>query len=246
MFSLAKLLPSACIICETFQDDLVCLACLKKLSNEALWNYECCTQCGICLTANELQAGDCDDCQIEPPHFDASYCLASYDSSLQKALHDLKYAKRTSVAHGLARAWNVILSSRLSDLEIDIALPVPLSQTKLCERGFNQSWEILRRLHTPPTIRKQALALRRHHSPQNLAQMSNSSRTQTIKGMFYIHPLYQKLIKGRNVVVFDDVMTTKATLNEIAYVLKDNGALRITNWVLLRTPRHKVERLRHV
>ena len=64
--------------------------------------------------------------------------------------------------------------------------------------------------------------------------------------MFYIHPLYQKLIKGRNVVVFDDVMTTKATLNEIAYVLKDNGALRITNWVLLRTPRHKVERLRHV
>lgn len=136
MFSLAKLLPSACIICEAFQDDLVCLACLKKLSNDALWNYECCTQCGIYLTANELQAWRCNDCQIEPPHFDASYCLASYDSSLQKALHDLKYAKRTSVAHGLARAWNVILSSRLSNLEIDIALPVPLSQTKLCEGGL--------------------------------------------------------------------------------------------------------------
>jgi predicted amidophosphoribosyltransferase len=158
----------------------------------------------------------------------------------------LKYAKRTSVAHGLARAWNVILSSRLSDIEIDIALPVPLSQTKLCERGFNQSWEILRRLQTPRTIRKQALALRRHHSPQNQVQMSSSSRTKTIKGMFYIHPRYQKMIKGRNVMVFDDVMTSKGTLNEIAYVLKDNGALRITNWVLLRTPRHKLKRLRHV
>ncbi len=246
MFSLAKLLPSACIICESFQDDLVCLACLKKLSNEALWNYECCRQCGICLTADELQAGRCDECRAEPPYFDESYCLASYDSCLQKALHDLKYTKRISVAHGLARVWNDILSSRLNYLEIDFALPVPLSQTKLCERGFNQSWEILRRIQIPSTIQKLAFALQRHHALQDLARIGSSSRTQMIKGMFYVNPRYQRLIERRNVVIFDDVMTSKATLNEIAYVLKDNGASRITNWVLLRTPRYKIKRLQHV
>jgi ComF family protein len=246
MFSLAKLLPSACIICESFQDDLVCLACLKKLSNDALWNYECCTQCGICLTANEMEAGRCDECQAEPPHFDESYCLASYDSCLQKALHDLKYAKRISVAHGLASLWNDVLSSRLNYLEIDLALPVPLSQIKLCERGFNQSWEILRRIQIPSTIQKQMFVLQRHHAPQNLVDIGGSSRTQMIKGMFYINPHYQRLVEGRNVVIFDDVMTSKATLNEVASVLKDNGASRITNWVLLRTPRHKIKRLQHV
>jgi len=235
MFSLAKLLPSACIICEAFQDDLVCLACLKKLSNEALWNYECCTQCGICLTANELQAVDCDDCQIEPPHFDASYCLASYDSSLQKALHDLKYAKRTSVAHGLARAWNVILSSRLSDLEIDIALPVPLSQTKLCERGFNQSWEIAKRIDCGNHIEKLPRALLRHHHHQHQALASKVMRYQTIQEMFYLEHRYAPIFKDRTIIVFDDVMTSGATLNEIARILKDNGASRVINWVLLRT-----------
>ena len=246
MFSIAKLLPNACIICESFQDDLVCLGCLKKLSDEALCHYECCRQCGICLTAVELSAGKCDECRLEPPHFDESVCLASYESGLQKSLHDLKYTKRISVAHGLASTWNHILASRLDYVGIDVAMPVPLSQKKLCERGFNQSWEILRRIQAPKTMQKLACVLQRHHAPHDLVGSDSTSRAEAVKGMFYLNPRFKDSIKGRHVVIFDDVMTSKATLNEIAAVLKDNGASRVLNWVLLRTPRYMTKRLQHV
>jgi predicted amidophosphoribosyltransferase len=53
--------------------------------------------------------------------------------------------------------------------------------------------------------------------------------------MFYINPQFQGQLESTRVIVFDDVMTSGATLNEIARVLKDNGASHVTNWVLLRT-----------
>ena len=56
-----------------------------------------------------------------------------------------------------------------------------------------------------------------------------------IGDMFYINPQFQGQLESASVIVFDDVMTSGATLNEIARVLKDNGVSRVTNWVLLRT-----------
>jgi predicted amidophosphoribosyltransferase len=53
--------------------------------------------------------------------------------------------------------------------------------------------------------------------------------------MFYIEPMYIASLENKVVIVFDDVMTTGATLNQIAGVLKDNGVSRVINWVLLRT-----------
>ncbi|WP_408634203.1 ComF family protein [Polynucleobacter necessarius] len=55
--------------------------------------------------------------------------------------------------------------------------------------------------------------------------------------MFYIDNVYRKLLRNKTVIVFDDVMTSGATLNEIARVLKNNGVERVINWVLLRTTR---------
>ena len=53
--------------------------------------------------------------------------------------------------------------------------------------------------------------------------------------MFYIDPHFIEVLRGQSIIIFDDVLTSRATLNEIARVLKDNGASHITNWVLLRT-----------
>ncbi len=64
--------------------------------------------------------------------------------------------------------------------------------------------------------------------------------------MFYIEEKYRPTIENQTIIVFDDVMTSGATLNEIAGVLKDNGASRVINWVLLRTPRPAQLRAQHV
>ena len=127
----------------------------------------------------------------------------------------------------------------------EILLPVPLSIQKLSQRGFNQSWEIAKRIDCRKYIQKSPYILQRHHYSEHQAGSSIENRHQSIRGMFYIQEKYIEKIQHKTVIVFDDVMTSGATLNEIARVLKDNGVSRVINWVLLRATR-PIERVQHV
>jgi predicted amidophosphoribosyltransferase len=137
------------------------------------------------------------------------------------------------------------MSASLNDIQADFLLPVPLSPEKLCSRGFNQSWELARRIHCEKRIHKNPHILRRHHYVQNQTKESRANRKLAIQGKFYMNPQYQWHLESATVIVFDDVMTSGATLNEIARVLKDNGISRVINWVLLRTLRPS-QRSEHV
>ena len=241
----SHLLPSSCIVCGVFQRYTPCLNCLSQLQSDQLSNYECCKQCGLTLEVTELKENSCRECIANPPHFDETYCLDRYDGRLQPALHQLKYQRRLACAHSLASTWNALLSKRLIATKADYLLPVPLSQQKLCARGFNQSWELARRINCDKNIHKSPYILKRHHHTQHQANESRANRQIAIQNMFYINPLYQRQIEAASVIVFDDVMTSGATLNEIARVLKDNGVSRVINWVLLRTLRPS-QRSEHV
>ena len=179
--------------------------------------------------------GQCESCQINPPHFDKTICLDRYDGVLQNALHQLKYQKRIAFAHGLAHAWNDILSEQHMNAEGNYLLPVPLSTEKLCVRGFNQSWEIAKRIQCKDGIQKSPYILKRHHDQTAQAGSSLLVRHSKIQDAFYIEQSALPFLHNKSVIIFDDVMTSGATLDEIARVLKDNGVLHVMNWVLLRT-----------
>jgi ComF family protein len=231
----SHLLPSACIVCGVFQEHTLCLECTAALATEQLSNYECCRQCGLTLLVSEITEQRCLECAIHPPYFDETYCLDRYEGRLQPALHQLKYQRRLACARGLVSAWDQLMATDLSDLQADYLIPVPLSQEKLCARGFNQSWELARRIHCANSINKSPYILLRHHHTQHQANENRANRYKAIEGMFYINPQYGESLESATVIVFDDVMTSGATLNEIARVLKDNGVSRVINWVLLRT-----------
>ena len=233
----AKVLPTSCIACEVFQEKSLCSNCAMQLAERALFHYECCSQCGITLEASEVEQQRCMPCTENPPYFDETYCLDRYDGPLQAALHALKYQKRLAYAHGLASAWNQFFSTTLQREDARYLLPVPLSKEKLCTRGFNQSWEIARRIQTGGHMEKLAHALLRQHHLQQQALSTKAERILAIRAQFYINPRHLLALQNQSVVIFDDVMTTGATLNEIARILKDNGVSRVINWVLLRTAR---------
>ena len=233
----AHLLPSACIVCERFQQHILCAHCTALLITEQLSNYECCQQCGLTLVEDEIAVQRCLECESNPPYFDETHCLDRYDGRLQSALHQLKYQGRLTCAHGLASAWNQLMMGSLKNIPANYLLPVPLSQIKLCTRGFNQSWELARRIRYTNPINKNPHILLRHHHTQHQANENRVNRYKAIQDMFYINPQYKGHLESATVIVFDDVMTSGATLNEIARVLKDNGASRVINWVLLRTLR---------
>jgi len=203
--------------------------------HNALCHYECCYQCGIPLTATELVNQRCNTCIFRAPHFDQTICLDRYEGSLQNALHQLKYQKRIAFAQGLADIWNAAMSDQLNQTDADYLLPVPLSMEKLSLRGFNQSWEVVKRIQCKSTIQKLPHILRRQHHSEQQAGRSFQSRHAMIRETFYIEKSALPFLHNKSVIIFDDVMTTGATLDEIARVLKDNGVLHVTNWVLLRT-----------
>jgi len=233
----AQTLPSACIVCERHQQDVICGDCLKSLGSNCLLNYECCFQCGIALRTSELHTQKCESCTNNPPYFDKTYCLDRYEGSLQNALHQLKYQKRLAYAHGLANAWNQLFAIQLKDIDASHLLPVPLSTEKLLTRGFNQSWEIARKIDCGLGIRKTPFLLKRHHHKTQQVGGKISARRLAIRNVFYLDPCFIESLDGQSIIIFDDVMTTGATLNEIARLLKDNGASHVINWVLLRTAR---------
>jgi len=233
----AKVLPTSCVACNQFQASSLCDQCLLALHQESFIHYECCNQCGLHLTVNEVAAQRCMQCESNPPYFDETFCLHRYDGILQDALHQLKYQQRIAFAHGLAKAWNQVMSGVMKDRTAFCLLPVPLSIEKLHARGFNQAWELARRIESDHSIQKLPHILKRHHHPRPQASNTVSARQDAIKGMFYIDDQHQELLVEKTVIVFDDVMTSGATLNEIARVLKINGVSRVINWTLLRTTR---------
>ena len=207
------------------------------MKGNALLNYQCCYQCGIALQAPELNEQRCAPCQSTQPYFDETYCLDRYEGVLQTPLHELKYQKRIAFANALGNTWNLLIGKALENMPADYLLPVPLSTQKLAQRGFNQSWELAKRIECSRHIQKSPHILQRHHYSGHQAGSSLDSRRSAIQDMFYIEAKYIESLRGQTVVIFDDVMTSGATLNEIARVLKHNGVSRVINWVVLRAAR---------
>jgi ComF family protein len=205
------------------------------LCHDSLLHYECCYQCGVPLKVSELHSRQCHACTTQTPAFDQTICLDRYDGLLQTALHQFKYQKRLAYAYGLSDAWNSLLANNIDDRSIDYLLPVPLSQKKLLTRGFNQSWEIAKRIQCGNHIQKLPSTLKRFHDIEHQASKNFSARKHDIRQMFYVDAKDIKSLQGKSVVIFDDVMTSGATLNEIACTLKMIGVVWVSNWVLLRT-----------
>jgi ComF family protein len=219
----------------------VCHACFAFLENQSLFHYPCCIRCGVDLDGYSNEQKQCSACLLQAPAFDQTHCLDRYDGVLQHAMHQLKYQRRLAIASAFAFAWNRLAMPYLDTHEAAVLLPVPLSTQKLSQRGFNQSWEIARRIRLPPSIQPIANALGRHHSDANQVQHNRLDRQAALRHAFYIRTEAIEKIHNNSIVVFDDVMTTGSTLQEIATLLKDNGARSVVNWVVLRTLRPQTQ-----
>lgn len=134
-------------------------------------------------------------------------------------------------AQCLVHAWQT--SGRAAP---GLLLPVPLSAPRLRERGFNQSWELARRVARRIGCPADAqLLLRIRDTPHQLA-LPIDRRGANVRGAFAVDPLRLDALRARSVTVLDDVMTTGATATEITRLLQQAGAAEVHWCVLARTP----------
>ena len=204
-----------CLLCgaET-APELLCAACIAELP--AL--PRSCPRCALPSPAGAV----CGSCLNHPPHFDATLALWRYEFPCDGLVQALKYRARLALAGFFARS----LAARTMP-EVDLIVPMPLHPKRLAERGFNQALEIARHLGRPIAPRG---VLRVKHTPPQ-TDLPYEKRAKNVRGAF----LCKLDLSGASVAVLDDVMTTGATLNELARALKRAGATRVDNLVIART-----------
>jgi ComF family protein len=113
-----------------------------------------------------------------------------------------------------------------------VVLAMPLSRERLAQRGFNQALVLARALGPHKT--DASLLLRVRHTPAQV-ELDRAARLANVAGAFAVEPLRAGHLKGKRVVVVDDVMTSGASVFGAAQVLRQAGAARVTALVLART-----------
>jgi ComF family protein len=168
--------------------------------------------------------------------------VCDYIPPIDQLILALKFGRRLSIASAIAE---LMVQATISTDELvdaahlpDLLISVPLSQQRLSERGFNQSLEIAKPLAKALSIPLYPHLLYRNRHTQAQALLHPSQRRHNLHKAFTLNAGYTDKIAGQHIGVVDDVITTGATLHEIAVYLKRQGAAKITNLVFARTPPH--------
>jgi ComF family protein len=221
-------LGSACAVCRAEALHRLCDDCLRRFAAPT-------SRCEVCARHTPSGQRRCGRCTTHPPPLDGTCAAVDYTHPWDGLITRLKFNDGLDLLADLSQLMHLALA-RDHAARCDWALPVPLSPRRLAERGYNQSWELARRL--APTWAERAdarLLLRVRDTPHQLG-LKRSERETNVRGAFAVDPLRAGELSGGSVLLVDDVMTSGATAFEIARTLRQAGAARIHLAVLARTP----------
>lgn len=231
--------PLRCPICQEFFWD----NCVKEEKSGPSFCRTCFLSfnkihsplCPICGRPFVSQVGEdhpCEDCLRGRPFYEATAAPYLYEGSLMTAIHQFKYSHKSYLADSLGPLLADFAGTWINNSDGFLTIPVPLHLKRLQERGFNQSLLLARhvacRLHTKLDF----LSLRRikYTSPQT--GLGKDERRKNVKGAFRLQD--PDIVKGKTVLLVDDVATTGNTLNECARVLKKAGCKKVFCLILAR------------
>lgn len=221
-------LPPHCLLCGLPSDsgrDL-CAACAADLMR----NRVCCPRCALPLDA---PAPLCGECLQQPPPFASAFVPFVYASPLDHLETRFKFGR--SLAAGRILSELMLDAMREAPPVLPQALlPVPLHDTRLRERGYNQALELAKPLARALNIPLCSDALVRSRATAAQSELDADARHRNLRGAFAVA---STAMLPAHVAVFDDVMTTGTTLRECAQTLLRAGVERVDVWALARAPK---------
>lgn len=223
------LFPSTCILCGApGSNDLdICSPCRQELPV----NTNCCRLCAAPITAIADCNKICGKCMVSPPVFDQCIAPFLYLEPVDHLISGFKFRQKL----GSGKLLSLLLLDFLRRIQVDkpdVIMPVPLHRKRLTERGYNQAVELARPIGKHFKLPLDLSSCVRRHLTLPQMSLKKQSRLRNIKGAFEI----RKEIRFRHLVLIDDVVTTGATVSELAALLKKCGAARVDVWALARTP----------
>ncbi|MGH9772609.1 MAG: ComF family protein [Candidatus Acidiferrales bacterium] len=238
------LFPTICPVCNRELQDTrwisLCKNCWQALR---LWDGPCCASCGLPFaSAHAAISADalCAQCRTSARHFDLARSYGLYTFPLRNVILELKFHRRERwglrIGGLIALLWPST-SPRLLQPQA-LLVPVPLHADRQRERGFNQA-ELLahglraalnRSGNQPPQV--EGRCLRRALPTRPQSGLSPRARFENVRGVFVVNR--PETVRGRAVILIDDVMTTGATISSCARALKEAGASQVLALTLAR------------
>jgi ComF family protein len=249
MSALARLRPAAGLLARSALDMLlppVCLTCDRPVAAPGQFcagcfaattfiSAPCCAACGLPLRSRDEggEEGLCRDCRYAPPPWEAARAALRYDAQAARLLLPFKYADRPELADAMAAMMARAGAELLARAEV--LVPVPLHRRRLFTRRYNQASLLavaLARRAGRPVCRD---ALCRTRATAALGHLGASARAAALAGAFAVRPHRAGDVRGRRVLLIDDVLTSGATARACTHVLLVAGAAAVDVLAVART-----------
>jgi Predicted amidophosphoribosyltransferases len=216
--------PPTCLLCGDQGEEKLdlCRNCRETLP----YLGNTCRTCGLPLTQSDLPL--CGTCLKEPPPFDRMICAFRYEEPIRHLIQSLKFRSR----HANARLLGTLLAESFDTAPAlpEVVIPVPLHPFRYRERRFNQALEIARVVSSQLSIRLDYATCHRIRPTNAQAQLHAEERRKNIREAFAI----SSPLAYRHIALLDDVVTTGATVSELATQFRQAGAARIDVWACAR------------
>lgn len=217
--------PSRCAVCGAWPAEPVCGGCVQRFIRAR----PRCVQCALPVPGG---VGTCGRCLREPPPLDRCIAAVDYRYPWDGLVTQFKFHDQPGWAAPLAQLLRSAPGADALVGEADLVVSMPLARERLARRGFNQALAIARRL--APARTEAGLLLRlRDTTPQ--AALDRKQREVNVRGAFAVDPLQAARVRGRQLLIVDDVMTSGASLYAAARVLREAGAAGVSALVIART-----------
>ncbi|MCM8800608.1 MAG: ComF family protein [Candidatus Omnitrophica bacterium] len=216
--------PKVCISCKislkniASMDEIICNECWNKIQRNL---PPFCYKCGRHLDA--VMETICNNCLKNTLYFDRAFSPCVYEGIIKELIHEFKYKNKDYLGYTLSKLMiEFIKNYNLPMNDIDLIIPIPLHKTRLREREFNQAkilgfW-IAKEFNK--TMSEQILLRNRYTKTQT--ELEYQKRNLNVKDSFLVRQ--KDIIKNKNLLLVDDVLTTGATTSWAAYALKNSGA----------------------
>jgi ComF family protein len=227
------LYPPACLVCAGGLPDrpgaYFCDPCLHELTGDP---HSACPRCAASIGPYAVVEGGCSRCREHSFPFERTFRLGSYGGLLREVVLRLKHHSGEGLAELMGELWAERYRMALASSMPDLVVPVPLYWWRRWRRGYNQSAAIAHGLGQRLKLPVVPTCLRRiRHTPQQSHQPF-SARPVNVRGAFRARG--RPPLKGRTVLLVDDVMTSGATAAEAARSLRAAGAARVLVAILAR------------
>jgi len=223
--------PPRCLFCGSNLPPgerlLLCTCCISKVS---FLDGDCCQRCG---RPYRLNSGNhlCGPCLRGDTQFDAARSIVAYEGPIRDAVHAFKYGRQTACVTTFGILFRQVFADRFL-FEADLIVPVPLHKGRLRQRGFNQATMLAQAFFQEEKGRISPSVIQRQRATAPQTSLSGRQRRVNLRGAFEVKR--PSLVRGKTLVLVDDIFTTGSTLNECARVLKKAGAGRVVALTLAR------------